>query len=122
MAMPLFGDSTSIQASPIKETVEELTPTPPPPAEIPPRIEHAPPELADEPASFDEVFDSFDENKAGTVLLEKWEVILDELGEGLHGEELEAQGALIDLEGTNQAGEDAGCWRRRGFERYWRLG
>ena len=49
-----------------------------------------------------DVFDSFDENKAGTLPLEVFEDMMDEIGEGIHGDELEAQKALVDPDGNKK--------------------
>ena len=53
------------------------------------------------------VFDSFDEGKTGVVPIDMFEDMLDELGEGFHGDELDAQMARIDPEGTGQVGRTA---------------
>jgi Ca2+-binding EF-hand superfamily protein len=54
-----------------------------------------------------EVFDSFDEYKAGILPLNKFEDMMDEIGEGIHGDELEAQKALVDPEGIKKVTRDA---------------
>ena len=46
------------------------------------------------------VFDSLDTKKSGTLPESAMEDLLDELGEGLHGDEFDSQKALIDPEST----------------------
>ena len=53
------------------------------------------------------VFDSFDGEKAGTVPLDMLEEMMDELGEGMHGDEFDVQKALVDPEGTNKVSRSA---------------
>ena len=48
------------------------------------------------------MFDSFDSDKQGMVASSKFEDMLDEIGEGFHGEEMERQIAIIDPEGSGQ--------------------
>lgn len=48
------------------------------------------------------VFDQFDTTKAGTLPVARMEDLLDELGEGFHGDELQEQLAKIDVGKTGQ--------------------
>ena len=49
-----------------------------------------------------ETFDSLDQEKSGRLPIDRFEALLEELGEGFHGEEFDAQVALVDPDGTNQ--------------------
>eukprot|EP00978_Attheya_sp_CCMP212_P029869 scaffold107750_cov55-Attheya_sp.AAC.1 len=41
-------------------------------------------------------FDNLDKDKKGTLHIDKFEELLDELGEGFHGDEFDKQVAIID--------------------------
>ena len=48
------------------------------------------------------VFDSYDENDKGALPLDMFEDLMDELGEGIHGDELDTQKSMVDPDGTNK--------------------
>ena len=52
-------------------------------------------------------FDTIDTNKQGTLLTDQFEQLLDEVGEGFHGDELDKQISLLDPESTGKIGRSA---------------
>ncbi|KAI2494210.1 hypothetical protein MHU86_20313 [Fragilaria crotonensis] len=54
-----------------------------------------------------EAFDSLDDDKAGQLPIERFEDLLEELGEGFHGEELDAQLKLVDPDVSNSIQREA---------------
>ncbi|CAB9499361.1 Nucleoporin 153kDa [Seminavis robusta] len=98
MAKPLFG------SSPPTKTQQPTAPEPKSPrnnmaAPVATVEKDASPEgpVAKKAAG---VFDSFDSHKQGSLPVSSFEDLIDELGEGFHGEEMDKQSKLIDPSGS----------------------
>ncbi|KAL7580077.1 hypothetical protein ACA910_005062 [Epithemia clementina (nom. ined.)] len=104
-AKPLFGTSPEPKATPVHLDAETTSSKPKASADgVPKSLTAEQNPYAEKAAA---AFDLVDQRKAGKLPVSKMEVILEELGEGFHGEELENQIALIDDNGTGFLSKEA---------------